>query len=99
MNYYTFRLLSLIPMAVECTKWEDGNDNPLASYRVYVETNSCNCIAMKRECKHVLRAREITKPELIEFMHRWRWDERNSWLEMHDIPDIDEFERAVFVSN
>jgi hypothetical protein len=97
-TYYTFRLLSLHPLKVECSKWEDGSIEPSASYIVYPSTDSCSCVSMKRECKHVLRAREITKPNLIEFMHIWRWDERNSWRQMYDIPDLGEFERAVFVS-
>jgi hypothetical protein len=51
---------------------------------------------MKRECKHVLRVREITKsPELIDVMCHWRWDEKHGWDEMHDIPDFDEFGKAL----
>lgn len=96
--YYIFRLLGTHPIRVACSKWEEGSIAPSATYIVYPGTNSCNCVASKRECRHVLRAKELVKPDLINDMYKWRWDERNGWLEMHDIPYIDEFERAVFAS-
>jgi hypothetical protein len=100
MSYYTFRLVSRAPLKIECAKWDDGSTVPESVYVVYPETDSCSCVAMKRECKHVQRAHEITKtPELVAVMFHWRWDERNGWIEMHDIPDIEEFERAMFVHN
>lgn len=97
--YYTFRVLSLEPLKVECCKWEEYSNIPYEKYVVYPHTTSCSCLAMKRECKHVLRVREITKTlELINEMSYWRWDEYNSWTKMYDIPYFEEFERAVFVS-
>lgn len=93
-TYYTVRILQTFPEVIaECCKW-DSNVRPEEIYRVYPKTSSCNCVATKRDCRHVMMVRDITDPEFINEAYRWKWDEKHGWTEVVDIPSPKEFERA-----
>lgn len=91
MTYYTFRLISQTPdLMVECNKWGDRLNDLQGTYIVYPNQTACNCIATKRECKHVVLAKAIIKPEFIREMHRWVWkDNGESWQYVEDIPEVE----------
>jgi hypothetical protein len=94
--YYTFRLLSQTPVRVECCKWDDNN-RP-TTYTVYPDTDSCSCVATKRDCKHVVLAKAMIKPNFINEMHLWKWDEKNSWTEVNDMTPMEDILEVVFTS-
>jgi hypothetical protein len=77
-------------MRVECNKWDDCLNELIETYIIYPFSNSCNCIATKRECKHLILSKAILEPEFVNEMHHWRWDEKNSWSEVFDIPEVEE---------
>jgi hypothetical protein len=94
MTHYTFRLIGTNPeIVVDVCKWEDSNRPTI--YRVYPRTNSCSCIATKRECRHVKMVLSMIDPEFIAEMYRWKWDQENGFTEMNDMP-FKEMVDAVF---
>lgn len=92
-TYYTCRILG--ETTVEVSKWEESADRPSQVYRVHPYTNSCNCAAMKRDCKHVQIAKCILDPEFINEAYRWRFIPSEGWVEMFDIPYEQHFKQGV----
>lgn len=78
---------------MDVCKWENSK-NPEVIYRVYPRTNSCSCVATKRDCRHVKMVLSMIDPEFIGEMYRWKWDSKNGFTEMNDMP-IREFVDAV----
>jgi hypothetical protein len=93
ITYYTARLVQTSPVKVEVCKW-DGSVKPENIYIVYPSTNSCSCVATKRECKHVQLAKDLLDPEFVNEMHAWTWSEETGWIAAHDLP-IEEFSDAL----
>lgn len=86
--YYTFRPLS--ERLWQATKWMELGGGPGQSYYIDLVTLHCSCPRQYSNCKHKDRVREILEMKCENQMHGWRWDERNQWLELHDIPSLEE---------
>jgi hypothetical protein len=95
--HYTARIIQTSPeIKVEVCKW-NSNGRPENVYNVYPKTNSCDCISMRRDCKHVRLAKDLLDPDFINEMHSWAWNDKDGWVATHDIP-IREFTHALLTS-
>lgn len=90
MTYYLFRLVNPSIPHFKVSKWEDGKQ-PTDVYDVFPRTHSCNCVATKRECRHVQCCVDLLDPEFIDQTEHWMWDADRGWSEALDIPNKEMF--------
>lgn len=95
--YYTFKIVSGEgePLKVEAHKWEEETgDHSGDTYIVRPDGASfisCSCPAFK-ECKHLRCVKEAIQDGKAQEFWNWRWDEKNGWKKVDDIPSIEEID-------
>lgn len=93
LTYYTFRVITNVPnsMAVDCHKWQEGDDIPSATYRINPlykgPHGGCSCPAWKWDCKHMKCMLEAIDKGFVDNLHNLRWSEKYGWEEFNMFGD------------
>lgn len=90
--YYTFKVVNLDPLKLECHKWEREGEHTGTIYKVEptMQFRGCDCPAWKNNCKHMKCAKEIVESGKLDELWKWRWDEKAGWQQLDDIPTVED---------
>lgn len=93
--YYTFKIISAPDaeqLVVEVHKWEEetgAHSGTTYKTKPFLVWMACSCPAT-RKCKHLKCAEEAVETGKAQEFWKWRWDEKNGWRELDDIPPVED---------